>query len=341
MAGSYEPVPKLINWAMDRVALISHEACSAHDTGWEHPEHQGRLRAVMSALGKELPELNERITPLHADPASEHHLLRAHSADHLTTVRSMCERAAAENQILRLDPDTAVSGRSWEAALGACGAALDAMRWVGRGEGPSAFCPVRPPGHHATANRPMGFCLLNNVAVAARNALAEGVAGRVLIVDWDVHHGNGTQDIFYEDPDVFYLSMHQHPMYPGSGAVHESGRGAGEGTTLNVPMSAGLAPERYVEALLEALDRAAEFGPEMVFISAGFDAARDDPIGGFTLEPEHFAHLTREVVERTRSSTGGRVVSLLEGGYNPPELGRCVTAHVKALAEAAEGTTGR
>ena len=339
MAGSYESVPKVINWAMDRVALFSHEACSAHDTGWEHPEHQGRLRAVMSALGMALPELNDRIVPLHAESASEPDLLRAHSAVHVATVRSVCELAAAENQILRLDSDTAVSGRSWEAALGACGAALDAMRWVGRGEGPSAFCPIRPPGHHATANRPMGFCLFNNVAVAVRSALAEGVAGRVLIVDWDVHHGNGTQDIFYEDADVFYLSMHQHPQYPGTGAAHETGRGSGEGTTLNVPMSAGLAPDRYVDALLEALDRAAEFGPEMVFISAGFDAARDDPIGGFSLEPQHFARLTREVVEQTRSSAGGRVVSLLEGGYNPPELGRCVTAHLKALAEAAEGTT--
>ena len=340
MAGSYEPVPKPINWTMDRVALFAHAACSAHDTGWEHPEHQGRLRAVMSALGKALPELNDLVTPQHANPALLTDLLRVHTDDHIATVRGACQRAAEKETILWLDADTAVSERAWDAALGACGAALDAMRWVGRGEGPSAFCPIRPPGHHATADRAMGFCLFNNVAVAARAALIEGIAQRVLIVDWDVHHGNGTQDIFYEDPEVFYLSLHQHPQYPGTGLAHETGRGAGEGTTLNLPMGAGLDPERYVDALLAALEQAAEFAPDMVFISAGFDAALNDPIGGFTLEPEHFARLTHEVVERTRDSAGGKVVSLLEGGYNPAELGRCVTAHLTALTEAAGGIPG-
>ena len=335
MAGSYEPVPKPINRTMNRVALFGHETCSAHDTGWEHPEHQGRLRAVMSSLGRALPELNDRVAPLPANPALLSEIMRVHTDDHVAAVRGVCQRAADKGAILRLDPDTAVCGRSWDAALGACGAALTAMRWVGQGEGPSAFCPVRPPGHHATADRAMGFCLLNNVAVAARSALAEGIARRVLIVDWDVHHGNGTQDIFYEDPDVFYLSLHQHPQYPGTGLAHETGRGAGEGTTLNLPMSAGQSPERYVDALLGALDQAAGFAPEMVFISAGFDAARDDPIGGFTLEPEDFARLTHEVVERTRSSAAGRVISVLEGGYDPEELGRCVTAHLRALTEAA------
>jgi acetoin utilization deacetylase AcuC-like enzyme len=340
MAGSYEPVPKPINWTMDRVALFAHAACSAHDTGWEHPEHQGRLRAVMSALGKALPELNDLVTPQHANPALLTDLLRVHTDDHIATVRGACQRAAEKETILRLDADTAVSERSWDAALGACGAALDAMRWVGRGESPSAFCPIRPPGHHATAGRAMGFCLFNNVAVAARAALVEGIAQRVLIVDWDVHHGNGTQDIFYEDPEVFYLSLHQHPQYPGTGLAHETGCGAGEGTTLNLPMGAGLDPERYVDALLAALEQAAEFAPDMVFISAGFDAALNDPIGGFTLEPEHFARLTHEVVERTRASAGGKVVSLLEGGYNPAELGRCVTAHLTALTDAAGGISG-
>jgi len=337
MVGSYEPVPAPINRSMNRVALFAHEACSAHDTGWEHPEHQGRLRAVMSALGELLPELNDRVAPQRAELATREVILRAHCAEHVETVRRLSERAAAEQTILRLDPDTAVSGRSWEAALGACGAAVDATRWVGRGAGPSAFCAVRPPGHHATRDRAMGFCLFNNVAVAARSALVEGLAERVLIVDWDVHHGNGTQDIFYEDADVFYLSMHQHPLYPGSGSREETGSGAGAGTTLNVPCPPGLAPQAYVEALLEGVDVAAAFGPELVFISAGFDAARDDPMGGFTLEPEHFALLTREVIERTRASACGRVVSLLEGGYNPSELGRCVGAHLTALTEAAAG----
>ena len=338
MPGSYEPVPKPINRTMNRVALFAHEACSAHDTGWEHPEHQGRLRAVMSALGKALPELNDRVAPIQASSALESEILRVHSGDHLATVRGACQRAAELDQILRLDADTVVSARSWEAALGACGAAIDAARWVARGEGPSAFCPVRPPGHHATADRAMGFCLFNNVAVAARTLLAEKLARRVLIVDWDVHHGNGTQDIFYDDPDVFYLSLHQHPQYPGTGMAHETGRGAGEGTTLNLPMGAGLEPLAYVDALLEGVDRASDFGPDLVFVSAGFDAAKNDPIGGFTLEPDHFALLTHELVDRTRSTAGGRVVSVLEGGYNPPELGLCVTAHLEALTEAADGT---
>ena len=332
MAESYEPVPKPINLAMNRVALFAHGNCSHHDTGWGHPEHQGRLRAVMSALGAALPELNDLVVPLSAELATEDLLRGAHSTEHVEAVRRVCERAADEDTLLHLDADTVVCGRSWGAALAAAGAAVDAVRWVGRGEGPAAFCPVRPPGHHATRDRAMGFCLFNNVAVAARAALREGYAHRILIVDWDVHHGNGTQDIFYEDADVFYLSMHQHPLYPGTGAAQETGRGPGEGTTLNVPLRAGLAPQEYVDSLLAAVDAAVGFGPELVLISAGFDAARDDPIGGFTLEPEHFATLTKEIVERTRPTAGGRVVSVLEGGYNPKELGQCVTAHLMALA---------
>lgn len=182
----------------------------------------------------------------------------------------------------------------------------------------------------------MGFCLVNSVAVAARYALREGLAARVLVVDWDVHHGNGTQDIFYADPSVFYLSLHQSPLYPGTGAVAERGAGAGEGTTLNLPMPPGLAPERYVDVLLEGLDRALTgFAPELVLISAGFDAAREDPLGGFTLQAEHFRTLTLELVRRTASTAAGRVVSVLEGGYNPEELGRNVVAHLAALRDGA------
>jgi acetoin utilization deacetylase AcuC-like enzyme len=343
MIASYEPVPEPINRSvsrsMDRVALFSHEACSAHDTGWEHPEHQGRLRAVMSALGAALPEFNDRVVPLQASPAAETDVRRVHTADHVATIRGAAQRAGELGRILRLDADTAVSARSWEAALGACGAAVDAMRWVARGNGPAAFCAVRPPGHHATPDRAMGFCLFNHVAVAARTALAERAASRVLIVDWDVHHGNGTQDVFYEDPDVFYLSMHQHPLYPGTGMAAERGRGAGQGTTLNLPMGPGQEADRYVDALLDGVDRAAGFDPDMVFISAGFDAALNDPIGGFTLTPEHFALLTREVVERTRRSAEGRVISVLEGGYDPAELGQCVVAHLRALIETAHPVT--
>lgn len=180
----------------------------------------------------------------------------------------------------------------------------------------------------------MGFCLVNNVALAATIARREGLADRVMIVDWDVHHGNGTQEIFYREPTVFYLSLHQSPHYPGTGAADERGAGKGEGTTRNLPMSPGLEPEAYVEALEAAVEEeAAAFRPELLLISAGFDAARGDPLGGFTLETSHYERLTRRLVEITTPWTGGKVVSALEGGYDPAALGRNVVGHLHALAE--------
>ena len=187
----------------------------------------------------------------------------------------------------------------------------------------------------------MGFCLFNSVAVAARHALESRLASRVLIVDWDVHHGNGTQDIFYRDPDVFYLSMHQSPFYPGTGARDETGEGPGEGTTLNLPLPPGLPPEQYVDQMLAGIEQAAAFDPELVLISAGFDAAAGDPLGGFTLREEHFCRLTSELERLTRSSAGGRLVSALEGGYNPKELGRNVVAHIEALTQVRAGRARR
>lgn len=317
------------------VGLFQHPDCGRHDTGWGHPEHQGRLRAVMGALERVLPELHADVTPVVPAPADPTTLEPTHTAEHIERVREVCTRSAASGRILRLDPDTTVSPGSWEAALAAAGCGVAAVDAVLDGTFRAAFCPVRPPGHHATPDRAMGFCLFNNVGVAARHALARPDVERVLIVDWDVHHGNGTQDIFYEDPSVFFLSMHQHPLYPDTGMAHERGRGEGEGTTLNLPLPAGLAPERYVEALLDGLDRAlAGFTPDLTLISAGFDAGVDDPLGGFTLTEADFATLTHEVVGRTGGSAANRVVSFLEGGYNPDELGRNVAAHLTALRDA-------
>ncbi len=260
-----------------------------------------------------------------------------HDSSHVQRVRRACEEAAAADKIVTLDADTVVSAGSWDAALAACGCGVDAVRAVLNGRYGAAFCAVRPPGHHATRNRAMGFCLFNSVALAARAAVVEGLARRVLIVDWDVHHGNGTQDIFYEDEDVYYISLHQHPAYPGTGAADERGRGAGLGSTRNVPLPPDLPAERYVNALLGAVDEARRFEPDLLLLSAGFDASREDPLGGFTLDEADFFLLTEEIVGRTRDSTGGRVVSLLEGGYNGPELGRNVAAHLGALVACTQG----
>ncbi|WP_419943246.1 histone deacetylase [Candidatus Palauibacter sp.] len=317
------------------VGLFQHPDCSRHDTGWGHPEHQGRLRAVMGALERALPELHGDVTPIVPEPAEAATLELAHSPGHVERTRASCERSIETGRILRLDPDTPVSPRSWDAALAAVGCGVAAVDAVLDGEFRAAFCAVRPPGHHATRDRAMGFCLFNSIAVAARHALTRPGIERVLIVDWDVHHGNGTQDIFYDDPSVFFLSMHQHPFYPGTGMAHERGRGEGEGATLNLPMSAGLAPERYVETLLDGLDRTlARFAPDLTLISAGFDAGAEDPLGGFTLTEADFTTLAHEVLGRTRGTARNRVVSFLEGGYNPDELGRNVVSHLTALRDA-------
>jgi acetoin utilization deacetylase AcuC-like enzyme len=320
---------------MPVIGLYQHPDCGRHDTGWGHVEHQGRLRAVMQALHRALPELHADVESVIAAPAGLETLVGVHTPAHVQAVRRVCDRARDTGRILRLDLDTVVSPATWGAALAAAGCVVDAVDGVLGGRHRAAFCPVRPPGHHASADRAMGFCLFNNVAIGARHALRRPEIERVLIVDWDVHHGNGTQDIFYEDPSVFYLSMHQDPLYPGTGASTDAGCGAGEGTTLNLPLPPGLDAGEYVTALLDGLDRCLDgFSPDLVLLSAGFDAGRDDPLGGFTLTESDFALLTREMVARTAIPAGGRVVSVLEGGYNPDELGRNVVSHLRALRDA-------
>ena len=266
--------------------------------------------------------------------ASEADLMRVHTSALVERVREAVAQAAALDQVVSLDADTRVSGASWDAAVGSAGYAIAAAERVAAGELRSAFVATRPPGHHATPAQAMGFCLFNSVAIAARALQAEHRAERVLIVDWDVHHGNGTQDVFYEDPSVYFCSLHQSPHWPGSGAAHERGSGAGEGTTLNVPLPAGTPASVHREALERALDQIAlEFEPDFVLISAGFDCMKGDPLGELTLEPDDLHAMTRMLVERAEDWCAGRVVALLEGGYDPKRTGLGALAVVRALAD--------
>ena len=212
-----------------RTGFLLHPASPLHDTGWGHPEHQGRLRALASTVGRDLLTLHGHVEQLPAAEATDDDLLRVHTPEHVALVREACRRAEESESIVAIDPDTKVSTSSWEAAMGSAGTSIAAARAVVDRTVTNAFVATRPPGHHATPDRAMGFCLVNNIAVTARWLQASGHAERVLIIDWDVHHGNGTQDAFYSDPDVFFLSLHQWPHYPGTGAAEETGTGAGGG----------------------------------------------------------------------------------------------------------------
>ncbi len=313
-------------------AWISHPDCLAHDTGAGHPESPRRLEALQKMIAELKGELAGRIIELEARHAGEEELLLAHPASHVRLIREVAQQAADGGTLLALDADTIVSPGSWTAAAAAAGSTLTAVDALLAGTAANAFCAVRPPGHHATADRAMGFCLFNNVAIGVMYARSRDLA-RALIVDWDVHHGNGTEAIFYADPDVFYLSMHQSPHYPGTGASADLGTGDGLGTTLNLPVAPGLAPERYVDELKAGIDQALDaLEPDIIFISAGFDAAYGDPLAGLTLRPGDYHSLTRYLMAIADRSCAGRIVSVLEGGYDLDELTRCAEAHLRALA---------
>jgi acetoin utilization deacetylase AcuC-like enzyme len=311
-----------------------HPASALHDTGWSHPEHQGRLRALASTVGKDMLTLHGHVAQFESALADVEDLLRVHDEAHVRDVRRAVDLAEEREAVVSLDADTRVSGASWEAALASVGAGIAAARAVAERRIENAFVAARPPGHHATPDRAMGFCLFNNLAVTARWLQAAGHAERVLVVDWDVHHGNGTQDVFYQDPSVFFLSVHQWPHYPGTGAATETGVGKGEGTTLNVPLPAGTPRREYLEVFDRALGDAVErFRPDFVLVSAGFDVLAGDPLGGMLLEPEDLHTMTRRIVEVGAASCEGRVVALLEGGYVPQRLGTGVIAVIRALAD--------
>jgi len=311
------------------IAFISNSDCGRHDTGWGHPEHVGRLRAIPRAL-RYHPELFHALTHVegrHADPAE---LALAHDPRYIEQVRAIVEAGGGH-----LDADTVTSPGSWDAATAGAGCVLDGVDMAMDGRAVRSFCAVRPPGHHALRARAMGFCLFGNVAIAAHYVRRRHGVQRVLIVDWDVHHGNGTQALVENEPEIRFVSMHQWPWYPGTGAADDRGPLS---TVWNVPMPAGLPPDRYVSAFLTAVDDAtAGWTPEFVLISAGFDSLAGDPLGGFTLEMPDVDRLTREMVARADSWCQGRLVSALEGGYVPERLGEACVVHLEALASQAGG----
>jgi acetoin utilization deacetylase AcuC-like enzyme len=293
--------------------VFTHPACLAHDTGPDHPETTARLSTVL-ALFRSDPAFEVR----DAAPASLEPVLRVHPQAYLDSVRAFSLAGGGP-----LSGDTMLSQQSWDAALGAAGAVLAATTLAMEGTG-HAFAAVRPPGHHALRDTAMGFCLINHVVVAAYAALAAGRA-RVLIVDWDVHHGNGTQALVEHDPRIRFVSLHQHPWYPGTGLATERG----VGNIFNVPRGAGRPADWYVGDLWEAVVAATKgWTPDIVFVSAGFDAMLGDPLGGFTLEAAHYADLTRRLRESLRDQP---IVGLMEGGYIPARLAEGAAAHCRAL----------
>jgi acetoin utilization deacetylase AcuC-like enzyme len=313
-------------------ALVTHGDCGLHDTGWGHPEHMGRLPAVVKALYRDTPALLDHVLQHEAAPATEAQLLRVHTPELVARVRELAEEAAREEALLAIDHDTIISPASWDAALAAAGCAIDAVAIVLRRRALGALALCRPPGHHATRDRAMGFCLFNSAAVAARVAQAEHGIDRVLIIDWDVHHGNGTQDIFYCDESVYYLSLHADGSYPGTGAADERGAGAGAGFTLNVPVAPGTESAAYLALFEDALEQAfRESEPGLVIVSAGYDCLAGDPLGALLLEPADMHTMTRLVMDNA-ARTGAPIVAVLEGGYAPARVGAGVVATLRALA---------
>jgi acetoin utilization deacetylase AcuC-like enzyme len=307
--------------------LYQHAAFLEHQTG-QHPERPQRLVAIGRQL--ERTGLDRRCQRPQWQPATDERLARVHAIEYARRLDAFAQAGGG-----RFEEDTVVSPQSVQVARLAAGAVCDAVGRVLRGEDRNALCLVRPPGHHALRAEAMGFCLFNNVAVAAHAALAEHRLDRLLIVDWDVHHGNGTQDTFWADPRVGFLSIHRWPFYPGTGAADETGTGPGLGTTVNVPVEFGTSRRAYFDLFRRGLDElAGRMRPQLVLVSAGFDAHRDDPIGSLGLEIEDFAELTQLVRAVAEEHAEGRLVSMLEGGYNTGVLAGCVEAHLRELLPA-------
>jgi acetoin utilization deacetylase AcuC-like enzyme len=311
---------------MSETLLLHHDAMIAHDPGRGHPERPDRLRAIVEKLHAHPIAGTRMVAP---SPVSLEAALRVHTPAHVERVSAMRGKRAS------FDSDTHTSPDSIDAAFLAAGAAVGAVDAVLDGRARNAFAFVRPPGHHAEPGRAMGFCLLNNVAIAAEHALARPEIERVLVLDWDVHHGNGTQAAFYGRRDVLVFDAHQYPFYPGTGALHEQGQGEGEGYTINVPLPAGATDGDYRRMLADLLlPVATRFRPDLVLVSAGFDAHRRDPLGGMSLTEECFADMCSTVQAIADTHANGRLVLVLEGGYDLEALADSVHACVAVMAGA-------
>lgn len=310
-------------------SLITSDLYLQHQTGPGHPERPQRLESIMRELTQQsLLGRLQRSAPRGCPPET---MALAHAESYLQ--RAEADIAAGLSQLST--GDTTVCSKSWEIAALAAGAGLTAIDALFAGEADNAFCAVRPPGHHATRDTGMGFCVLSNIAIAAKYAQQKYGVGKILIADWDVHHGNGTQDIFYTDDSVLFFSSHQSPWYPGTGAATETGTGPGLGTTVNVPLPAGSGAPEIVGAFEQKLlPVVARFRPELVLVSAGFDSRRGDPLGQFLLDDEDFAQLTKLLRGIADEYAGGKLVSFLEGGYSLDGVAKGVAAHIEALLDA-------
>ncbi len=316
---------------MKKTGLLLDLSFRDHDTGSRHPEAPGRIEAIVKELDAD--GIPARCAPLDLREATDDEILLVHRAPYLEMVKA--EIDGTTTGVLPTG-DTNFGPRSLVIARQAAGGLLNAVDGVMEGKLQNAFCAVRPPGHHATPSRGMGFCIFNNAAIAARYAGREHGAERVAIIDWDVHHGNGTQDIFYEDGSVFYFSTHQHPWYPGTGAASETGAGSGRNTTLNAPLPSGSGMAEIGQVFRrDFTSRMRDFRPDLVIISAGFDSRDGDPLGRFTLTDEDFVELTQILAEIAGEFADSRLISVLEGGYNQAGLARAVSRHVDALIRAA------
>jgi len=305
--------------------LIYDDIFLQHDTGYGHPENAKRLENTVRHLKQS--KLWEQLRVEKPRSATEEEISLVHPVTYIRDINQIANTGGGW-----LDGDTVVSTASYDAAVHAAGAPLTAIDLIMKGEEKNAFCLVRPPGHHAAPTRGMGFCLFNNVAIAAKYIQSKYRLEKIFIIDWDVHHGNGTQDAFYSDPTVLYFSMHRYPFYPGSGRREEDGQGKGKGFTINIPISADTMPKEYMKLFMNVMERmVTQFLPEFILISAGFDTYKKDPIGGLNLEIEDFGILTEIVTKSAERYCNGRIVSCLEGGYHLSDLPLCIEAHLKAL----------